>query len=74
MDDDNGLELSLGLSCGGSTGKAKGNNNNNAGSSSENYRAEGGDRSAKVIDDFKNFLHPTSQRPAEPSSGCYYLD
>ncbi|CAN6915179.1 unnamed protein product [Brassica oleracea] len=72
MDDDNGLELSLGLSCGG--GKAKGTNN--AGSSSENnYNLEGGggggDRSAKVIDDFKNFLHPTtSQRPpaAEQSS------
>ncbi|KAF8090741.1 hypothetical protein N665_0468s0018 [Sinapis alba] len=66
MDDDNGLELSLGLSCGG--GKAKGNN---AGSSSENHNVEGGgdNRSAKVIDDFKNFLHPTSQRPAaEPSS------
>ncbi|CDY35233.1 hypothetical protein BRARA_A00832 [Brassica rapa] len=62
MDDDNGLELSLGLSCGGS---AKGN----AGSSSEKHIVEGGDRSAKVIDDFKNFLHPTSQRPAEPSSG-----
>ncbi|KAH0871350.1 hypothetical protein HID58_078372, partial [Brassica napus] len=71
MDDDNGLELSLGLSCGG--GKAKGTNN--AGTSSENnYNLEGGgggDRSAKVIDDFKNFLHPTtSQRPpaAEQSS------
>ena len=66
MDDDNGLELSLGLSCGG--GKGKGNN---AGTSSENHNLErGGDRSAKVIDDFKNFLHPTtSQRPsAEQSS------
>ncbi|KAG2238129.1 hypothetical protein Bca52824_092649 [Brassica carinata] len=64
MDDDNGLELSLGLSCGG--GKAKGTNN--AGTSSENnhnLEGGGGDRSAKVIDDFKNFLHPTtSQRPA----------
>ncbi|CAF2131886.1 BnaA03g59090D [Brassica napus] len=60
MDDDNGLELSLGLSCGG--GKPKGTNN--AGTSSENLEG-GGDRSAKVIDDFKNFLHPTtSQRPA----------
>ncbi|CAH8366516.1 unnamed protein product [Eruca vesicaria subsp. sativa] len=70
MDDDNGLELSLGLSCGG--GKAKGNIiTNNAGTSSENHNLEGGggDRSAKVIDDFKNFLHPTSQRPpAEPQS------
>lgn len=74
MEDDNGLELSLGLSCGGSSGKAKGNNTNNAGSSSENHRAEGGDRSAKVIDDFKNFLHPTSQRPAEPSSGSQRSD
>ncbi|KAL0739130.1 hypothetical protein Bca4012_015340 [Brassica carinata] len=68
MDEDNGLELSLGLSCGG--GKAKGTNN--AGTSSENHNVEGGgdNRSAKVIDDFKNFLHPTSQRPAaaEPSS------
>ncbi|CAN8230115.1 unnamed protein product [Cochlearia groenlandica] len=75
MDNDNGLELSLGLSCGGSSGKAKGNNTNNAGSSSENQREEGGgDRSAKVIDDFKNFLHPTSQRPAEPSSGSQRSD
>nr|QWJ73412.1 interactor of JAZ [Isatis tinctoria] len=74
MDDDNGLELSLGLSCGGSSGKAKGNSTNNAGSSSENHRVEGGDRSAKVIDDFKNFLHPTSQRPAEPSSGSQRSD
>ncbi|KAJ4899282.1 AFP-like protein 2 [Raphanus sativus] len=72
MDDDNGLELSLGLSCGG--GKAKGANNN-AGTSSENHHhnVEGDNRSAKVIDDFKNFLHPTtSQRPpaaaADPSS------
>ncbi|KAF8097777.1 hypothetical protein N665_0281s0040 [Sinapis alba] len=67
MDDDgNGLELSLGLSCGGS---GKGNITNNAGSSSEKHIVEGGDRrSAKVIDDFKNFLHPTSQRPPEPSS------
>ncbi|CAA7050092.1 unnamed protein product [Microthlaspi erraticum] len=76
MDDDTGLELSLGLSCGGSSGKAKANNNtsNNAGSSSENHRVEGGDRSAKVIDDFKNFLHPTSQRPSEPSSGSQRSD
>ncbi|CAH8322389.1 unnamed protein product [Eruca vesicaria subsp. sativa] len=72
MDDDNGLELSLGLSCGG--GKAKGNVTNNAGSSSEKHIVEGGDRSAKVIDDFKNFLHPTSQRPAEPSSGSQRSD
>ncbi|ESQ54351.1 hypothetical protein EUTSA_v10025262mg [Eutrema salsugineum] len=74
MEDDNGLELSLGLSCGGSSGKAKGNNPNNGGSSSENHKVEGGDRSAKVIDDFKNFLHPTSQRPAEPSSGSQRSD
>ncbi|WZY69673.1 hypothetical protein YC2023_001913 [Brassica napus] len=55
----------LGLSCGG--GKGKGNN---AGTSSENHNLEGGgDRSAKVIDDFKNFLHPTtSQRPAAEQS------
>ncbi|KAG2240096.1 hypothetical protein Bca4012_022850 [Brassica carinata] len=72
MDDDNGLELSLGLSCGGS---AKGNNiTNNAGSSSEKHIVEGGDRSAKVIDDFKNFLHPTSQRPPEPSSASQRSD
>ncbi|KAJ4913364.1 AFP-like protein 2 [Raphanus sativus] len=68
MDDDNGLELSLGLSCGG--GSVKGNITNNAGtSSSEKHIVEGGDRSAKVIDDFKNFLHPTSQRQAEASAG-----
>ncbi|KAJ0263097.1 Jas TPL-binding domain-containing protein [Hirschfeldia incana] len=75
MDDDNGLELSLGLSCGG--GKAKVGTGTSSSENNHNHNVEGGgggdNRSAKVIDDFKNFLHPTSsQRPpaaaADPSS------
>ncbi|KAJ4708498.1 Ninja-like protein [Melia azedarach] len=57
MEDDNGLELSLGLSCGGSTGKAKGKN----GSPSDS-KTEEGDRGNKLVDDFKNFLHGGSQK------------
>ncbi|XP_010548698.1 PREDICTED: AFP homolog 2-like isoform X2 [Tarenaya hassleriana] len=66
MEDDNGLELSLGLFCGGSSGKSKGNNTN--------HKAEGGDRSSKVIDDFKNFLQSSSQRQEEPSAGSQRSD
>ncbi|GAV86368.1 DUF1675 domain-containing protein [Cephalotus follicularis] len=56
MEDENGLELSLGLSCGGSSAKSKGKNVN----SSEN-RTEEGDRDSKLVDDFKNFLHGSTQ-------------
>ncbi|XP_010540975.1 PREDICTED: AFP homolog 2-like isoform X2 [Tarenaya hassleriana] len=66
MEDNNGLELSLGLSCGGLSGKNKGNNSGNA---SDNHKVEGGDISisSKVIDDLKKFLQSNSQRQ-DPSS------
>uniref|UniRef100_A0A5B7AP97 Uncharacterized protein n=2 Tax=Davidia involucrata TaxID=16924 RepID=A0A5B7AP97_DAVIN len=52
MEDENGLELSLGLSCGGSSAKLKGKNGSSAAT-----RTEDGDRSNKLVDNFKNFLH-----------------
>lgn len=57
MEDDNGLELSLGLSCGGSAGKSKSKN----GSPSDTL-AEEVDRGNKIGDDFKTFLHGTTQK------------
>ncbi|OWM66055.1 ninja-family protein mc410 [Punica granatum] len=56
MEDENGLELSLGLSCGGSSGKEKGK------SGTSNIRAEDSDRGSKIVNDFKNFLNPGMQR------------
>ncbi|KAL5572614.1 hypothetical protein UlMin_022211 [Ulmus minor] len=54
MEDENGLELSLGLSCGGMSAKSKGKNG-----SSSDIRSEESDRgNNKVVDDFKNFLNP----------------
>ncbi|KAK3024922.1 hypothetical protein RJ639_043237 [Escallonia herrerae] len=57
MEDDNGLELSLGLPCGGSSVISKGKN----GSSSDS-RTEEGDRGSKIIDIFRNFLHDGTQK------------
>uniref|UniRef100_A0A5B7BF31 Ninja-family protein n=1 Tax=Davidia involucrata TaxID=16924 RepID=A0A5B7BF31_DAVIN len=57
MEDENGLELSLGLSCGGSSAKSKGKNG-----SSIDTRTDEGDRSNKLVDDFKNFLHGGTQK------------
>ncbi|KAA8529164.1 hypothetical protein F0562_034037 [Nyssa sinensis] len=57
MEDDNGLELSLGLSCGGSCAKSKGKNG-----SSPDPRMDEGDRSNKLVDDFKNFLPSGTQK------------
>ncbi|KAG8636228.1 ninja-family protein mc410 [Manihot esculenta] len=57
MEDENGLELSLGLGCGGSSAKSKGKN----GCSSET-RTEEGDRGNKLADDFKDFLHAGIQK------------
>lgn len=51
MEDDNGLELSLGLSWGRSFAKAKDKSDN-----SLDTRSDDGDRSNKLINDFKNFL------------------
>ncbi|XP_059634928.1 ninja-family protein mc410-like [Cornus florida] len=57
MEDENGLELSLGLSCGGSSAKSKGKT-----VSSTDTRTDGGDEGNKVVDDFKSFLHGGTQK------------
>ncbi|KAM7509558.1 hypothetical protein LguiA_020011 [Lonicera macranthoides] len=57
MEDENGLELSLGLTCGGSSATAKGKNGN-----SSETRTDEADRGSKLIDDFKNFLHGGTQK------------
>ncbi|OMO58255.1 hypothetical protein COLO4_34790 [Corchorus olitorius] len=68
MEDDNGLELSLGLSCGASSAKSKGK----IGSSSDT-RTEEGDRGIKIVDDFKNFLQAGAQKQ-DPSVGSQRSD
>ncbi|KAJ8751104.1 hypothetical protein K2173_016285 [Erythroxylum novogranatense] len=57
MEDESGLELSLGLGCGISAGKSKGR----SGSSSDN-RTDDGDRGNKLEDDFKKFLYSSTQK------------
>ncbi|KAE9597581.1 putative Ninja family, Jas TPL-binding domain-containing protein [Lupinus albus] len=57
MEDDNGLELSLGLSCGGSSVKSK----NKDGSSSDT-RAEEVGRSTKKVDELKGIFDAASQK------------
>ena len=57
MEDENGLELSLGLSCGGSSVKSKGKNG-----VPSDTRAEEVDRGNSFTDDFKNFLHLGTQK------------
>ncbi|KAB1224431.1 hypothetical protein CJ030_MR2G016327 [Morella rubra] len=57
MEDENGLELSLGLSCGGLSVKSRGKNG-----SSSDIRTEEGDRGNKLVDDFKDFLHTGIQK------------
>ncbi|XP_022754997.1 ninja-family protein mc410 [Durio zibethinus] len=68
MEDDNGLELSLGLSCGASSAKSKGK----IGSSSDT-RTEGGDKAIRIVDDFKNFLEAGNQKQ-DPSVGSQRND
>ncbi|VFQ67615.1 unnamed protein product [Cuscuta campestris] len=51
MEDENGLNLSLGLPCGRGTGSQKGKTG-----SSSNVRTEEGDRNSNSISDFKNFF------------------
>ncbi|KAI5320391.1 PREDICTED: ninja-family [Prunus dulcis] len=63
MEDENGLELSLGLSCGGSSAKFKGKSG-----APSNTKAEEGDRSTKLVDDFKDFLHGGAQKQDSSSS------
>jgi hypothetical protein len=57
MEDDNGLELSLGLSFGGSSTKSKCKN-----ASSSETRTEEGDRGSKLVDDFKNYFRGGPQK------------
>lgn len=68
MEDDNGLELSLGLSFGGSSVKSKCKNG-----SSSDVRTEEGDKGNKLVDDFKNFLQAGTQKQ-ESSSGSQKSD
>ncbi|KAJ9167858.1 hypothetical protein P3X46_019448 [Hevea brasiliensis] len=67
MEDENGLELSLGLGCGGSSAKSKGKNG------SSDTRTEEGDRGNKLVDDFKNFLHASTQKQ-DSSAGSQISD
>lgn len=68
MEDENGLELSLGLSCGGSSVKSKGKNG-----VPSDTRAEEVDRGNTLTDDFKNFLHPGTQKQ-DSSTGSQRSD
>nr|AHJ60593.1 novel interactor of JAZ long variant [Morus notabilis] len=63
MEDENGLELSLGLSCGGLSAKSKGKNG-----SSSDIRPEEGDRGNKLVDDFKNFLNSGQKQDSSAGS------
>lgn len=68
MEDENGIELSLGLSCGGLSAKSKAKN-----ASSTDLRIEEGDKGNKLADDFKNFLHPGNQKQ-DSSTGSQRSD
>ncbi|CAJ1951703.1 unnamed protein product [Sphenostylis stenocarpa] len=68
MEDESGLELSLGLSCGGSSSKLKGKN----GSSSDTRGEEVG-RGGKMVDDFKSMFDNAPQKP-ESISGTRRTD
>ena len=62
MKDENGLELSLGLSFGGLSAKSKGRNG-----SSTDLKIEEGDKGNKLGNDFKSFLHPGTQKQGSSS-------
>ncbi|KAK4601888.1 hypothetical protein RGQ29_011122 [Quercus rubra] len=68
MEDENGLDLGLGLSCGGLSVKSKGK----IGSSSD-ARTEEGDRGNRLVDDFKNFLQAGTQKQ-DSSTGSQRSD
>ncbi|PIA64795.1 hypothetical protein AQUCO_00100338v1 [Aquilegia coerulea] len=57
MEDDNGLELSLGLSCGGSNGKMKGKDG-----SSSDVKVEEGENTNNLMGDLKNFLNTSTHK------------
>lgn len=52
MDDDKGLDLSLGLPCGGSSTNSKDRSGNSA-----DARTDTDERTSKIVNDFKNFLN-----------------
>ncbi|GMH03323.1 hypothetical protein Nepgr_005162 [Nepenthes gracilis] len=52
MEEDRGLDLSLGLPLGGSSSKSKDKNDNLA-----DTRTDDGDRTSKIVNDFRNFLN-----------------
>ncbi|RDX83839.1 Ninja-family protein mc410, partial [Mucuna pruriens] len=58
MEDESGLELSLGLSCGGSSTKPKSKNG-----SSSDTRVEEVGRGGKMVDDFKSMFDTVPQKP-----------
>lgn len=58
MEDESGIELSLGLSCGGSSTKPKSKNG-----SSSDTRAEEAGRGGKMVDDFKSMFNTDPQKP-----------
>ncbi|KAK7314430.1 hypothetical protein VNO77_32954 [Canavalia gladiata] len=68
MEDESGLELSLGLSCGGSSAKPKSKNGN-----SSDTRAEEVGRGGKMVDDFKIMFDTGPQKP-EPIPGTRRTD
>ena len=68
MEDDNGLELRLGLSLGKSSTTPRSRND-----SSSETRIEDVDRGSKIIDDFRNFLHAGTQSLIKPLiMGLYF--
>ncbi|XP_021741461.1 ninja-family protein mc410-like isoform X2 [Chenopodium quinoa] len=56
MDDDKGLELSLGLACGGSSSTSKDRSSNSA-----DAKTDPDERTNKILNDFKNFLSAVPQ-------------
>lgn len=68
MEDEKGLDLSLGLPCGGNSSSHK----SKQGSSSE-IKSDEGDRGSKLINEFKNFLEGGSQQhPLQVAEGFNY--
>lgn len=65
MENEDGLELSLGLSLGGASVKSKGKITSSSGANPEES-----DRGNKLVDDFKNFLHGDNQRQ-ESDTGSF---
>ncbi|XP_023546193.1 ninja-family protein mc410-like [Cucurbita pepo subsp. pepo] len=65
MENEDGLELSLGLSLGGTSVKSQGKITSSSGANIEES-----DRGNKLVDDYKNFLHGDNQRQ-ESDTGSF---